>query len=97
MGVLGDYVDSVFEHSIYLRPPDSPVPTTEPTMSLGKTMLPVPKDSVAPQECVEEHSSDGEAEGIGTEVATYCEVANAERTRAPLLCIRGERWSPGVY
>jgi len=99
-GVLGDYVDYVFEQSIYLRPPDSPVgyvPTTEPTMSLGKTMLPVPKDSVASQECVEEHRSDGEAEGVGTEVAAHREERGAERTRAPLLYIRGERWSPGVY
>jgi hypothetical protein len=50
---------------------------------------------------VEEHPSDGEAESVGTEVATYREVAKAERTRAPLLYyslyIRGERWSPGVY
>jgi hypothetical protein len=102
MGVSGDYVDvdSVFEYSIYLHPPDSPVgyePTTEPTMSLGKTMLPVRKDSVASQECVEEHPSDEETEGVGAEVATDHEVAGAERTRAPLLYIRGERWSPGVY
>ena len=61
MGVFGDYVDSVFEHSIYLRPPDSPVgykprePSGEPTMSPARTMLPVPRDSVASQECVEEN------------------------------------------
>ena len=53
MGILGDYVDSVFEHSIYLRPPNSPVgyepwdPTSEPTMSLGRTMLPVPYPKTA--------------------------------------------------
>ena len=100
MGVSEDYVDSVFEHSIYLRPPDSPVgyePTTEPTMSLERTMLPVPKDSVAPQECVEEHPLDGTADGVSAEVATDREVAHAERTRAPLQYIRGKPWSPGVY
>jgi len=61
MGVFGDYVDTVLEHSIYLRPPDSPVsykpwaPSGEPTMSPARTMLPVPRDSVASQECVEEN------------------------------------------
>ena len=58
MGISRDYVDSIFEHSIYLRPPESPVeyepqdPTSEPIMVTDRTMLPVPKDSVASQECV---------------------------------------------
>ena len=61
MGIPGNYVDSLFEHSIYLRPPDSPEgyqpqqPTPQPSMSVDRSMLPVPRDSVAPQECVEEN------------------------------------------
>jgi hypothetical protein len=47
---------------------------------------------------VEEHPSDEETEGVGAEVVTDHEVAGTERTtRAPLLYIRGERLSPGVY
>jgi hypothetical protein len=111
MGILGDYVDSVFKHSIYLRPPDSPVgneprnPTSEPTMSLGKTMLPVPKDlakdSGASQECVEDHRVSEPADGGAAEVASQPEVAGhsdgERREKAPLLWVRGQRWSPGVY
>ena len=56
MGIPGDYVDSKFEHSSYLRPPDPPVgyKPSKTNMSLDRTMLPVPKESVALQECVEE-------------------------------------------
>ena len=107
MGILGDYVDSVFEHSIYLRPPDSPVgyeprdPTSEPTMSQGKTILPVPKDGGASQECVDDHRVGEPADGGGTEVAAEPDVARhsdgVERERAPLLLVQGKHWSPGVY
>jgi hypothetical protein len=107
MGILGDYVDSVFEHSIYLRPPDSPVgyeprdPTSEPTMSQGKTILPVPKDGGASQECVDDHRVGEPADGGGTEVAAEPDVGRhsdgVERERAPLLLVQGKHWSPGVY
>ena len=106
MGILGDYVDSVFEHSIYLQPPGSPLgyeprdPTSEPTMSLGRTMLPVPKYSAASQECVEDHLIGKPADGGTTEVANQPEVAShsdgERKERAPLLYVRGERWSPGI-
>jgi hypothetical protein len=107
MGISGDYVDSIFEHSIYLRPPESPVgyeprdPKTEPTMSIERSMLPIPKDEVALQECVGEDGVGEPADQRATEVATESEVAghsDAERKeRAPLLWVRGERWSPGVH
>ena len=106
MGISGDYVDSIFEHSIYLRPPDSPVgyeprdPTAEPTMATDRTMLPVPKDSVASQECVGEDAIGEPADGGAAEVASHPEVASdsdRRKERAPLLWVRGERWSPGVY
>jgi hypothetical protein len=106
MGITGDYEDSAFEHSIYLRPPDSPVgfeprdPTIEPSMSHGRTMLPVPKDSVALQECVEENRIDETADGKVDDVVGEPEVAGhsegQRRERAPLRYVRGERWSPGV-
>ena len=106
MGVSVDYVDSVFEHSIYLRPPEFPVgyeprePTVEPTMPLGRTILPVPKDGVASQECVEENPIGELADGPATEVAVKSEVAGhsdeERKERAPLLYVRGQRWSPGI-
>jgi hypothetical protein len=120
MGISGDYVDSVFEHSIYLRPPDSPVgyepreptgeptmspkprePTREPTMSPKQTMLPTPRISVASQECVEENPIGERADGQGTELVAKPELARYSEgegeERAPLLYVRGKRWSPGVY
>jgi hypothetical protein len=107
MEILGDYVDSVFEHSIYLRSPDSPVgynprsPTSEPTMSQRWTMLRVPKDGGASQECVEDHRVGEPADGGATEVASEPEVVcnsdGGRKERAPLLWVRGQRWSLGVY
>ena len=107
MGISGDYVDSVFEHSIYLRPPESLVeyeprdPTSEPIMVTDRTMLPVPKDSVASQECVGDNEIGEPADGLATEAVAEPDVAchseRGERERAPLLWVRGERWSPGVY
>ncbi len=98
MGISGDYVDSIFEHIIYLRPPDSPVgyeprdPTTEPIMATDRTMLPVPKDSAASQECVGEDAIYEPADGGTAEVASHSEVASdsdPEKERAPLLWVRG--------
>ena len=98
MGISGDYVDSTFEHSIYLRPPDSPVGyepqdlMPEPSTSLSRSMLPVPKDSVAPQECVEEDRV-GEPEDVDNQISERTdgkvyEVAGhserKQRKRAPL-------------
>ena len=107
MGVFGDYVDSVFEHSIYLRPPDSPVgykprePSGEPTMSPARTMLPVPRDSVTLQECVEENPIGEQTDGPVTELVEKPEVTGHSKgggeERAPLIYVRGQRWSPGVY
>ena len=107
MGVFGDYVDSVVKHSIYLRPPDSPVgykprePSGKPTMSPAPTMLPVPRDSVASQECVEENPIGERTDGPVTELAEKPELAGHSEgggeERAPLLYVRGQRWSPGVY
>ena len=41
------------------------------------------------------------ADGLATEVVAEPDVAchseRGERERAPLLWVRGERWSPGVY
>jgi hypothetical protein len=61
MGIKPDYNDAFYQNRIYIRPPDSPVrfhapiPTGEPIMSPGRTMLPVPQtNSVASQECVGE-------------------------------------------
>ena len=107
MGISGDYVDSVFEHSIYLRPPDSPVgyeprqPSGEPTMSPARTMLPTPRISVASQECVGENPISERTDGQATELATKPELAcvseGVGEEKAPLLYVRGKRWSPGVY
>jgi hypothetical protein len=103
MGISGDYVDSIFEHSIYLRPPDSPVgyeprdPTTEPTLSTDRTMLPVPKDSVAPQECVGEDTIEKLTDGELTVRSETRGDSDQRKEKAPLLLVRGERWSPGVY
>ena len=107
MGISGDYVDSTYEHSIYLRPPDSPVgykprdPISEPTMSTDRTMLPVPKDSVTSQECVGDNRIGEPADGAETEVVVTPEVAchseGGQRKKAPLLWVRGQLWSPGVY
>ena len=104
MGITGDYVDSVFEHSIYLRPPNSPVgydPITKPTMTLGKTILPVPKDRTASQECVEGNLNGEATEGTEDEVAGEEAPAPPAEVvgggRAPLLQVRGQPWSPGVY
>ena len=61
MGIEPDYNDAFYQNRIYVRPPDSPVrfhapiPTGEPIMSPGRTMLPVPQtNGVASQECVGE-------------------------------------------
>jgi len=66
-----------------------------------RTMFPEPtSDSVASQECVGEHE-DQPADGRVTEVATQPDVARhsdqERKERAPLLHVRGGRWSPGVY
>ena len=70
-------------------------------MSTDRSMLPVPKDEVASQECVGEHEIGEPADGRATEVATESEVAShsddKREEKAPLLWVRGERWSPGVY
>ena len=97
----------MFKHSIYLRPPDSPVgykpwePSGKPTMSPAPTMLPVPRDSVASQECVEENPIGERTDGPVTELAEKPELAGHSEgggeERAPLLYVRGQRWSPGVY
>ncbi len=104
MGITGDYVDSIFEHSIYLQPPDSPVgydPIIKPTMSLGKMMLPVPKDGITSQECVEGSLNDKATDGTKAEVVGgEAPIPPAEvigEGRAPLLQVRGQPWSPGVY
>jgi hypothetical protein len=63
-------------------------------------MLPVPKDSVALQECVEENPIGEPADGPVTEVAVKSEMAGHSdeewKERAPLLYVRGQRWSPGI-
>jgi hypothetical protein len=106
MGIEPDYNDAFYQNRIYIRPPDSPVgfrapiPTGEPIMSPGRTMLPVPQtNSVASQECVGEHAEDGQM--ATNDVAAEDELASgvgAERMeRAPLYYVQGRRWSPGVY
>ena len=111
MGISGDYVDSTFEHRIHIRPPDSPVgyeprqPTPKPSMSVGRSMLPVPKDSVAPQECVkedrvgkpedEDNQISERTDGKVGEVAGHSK--GKQRKRAPLRYVREEHWSPGIY
>ncbi len=106
MGISGDYVDSVFEHSIYLWPPNSPVgykprdPTAEPTLTTDRTMLPVPKDSVAPQEWVGKDTIMEPADGGTAEVAICSKMGDDSdqwKEKAPLLWVHGERQSPGVY
>jgi hypothetical protein len=107
MGISGDYVDSTFEHSIYLRPPDSPVGyepqdlMPEPSTSLSRSMLPVPKDSIASQECVEENQigepADGKVDEVVGEPDMVGHSGGEQRERAPLQYVHGEHWSPGVY
>ncbi len=99
MGISGDYVDSIFEHSsIYLRPPNSPVgykprdPTAEPTLNTDKSMLPVPKGRVAPQECVGEDTIEKPTDGGTAEVAVRSETrgdSDQRKEKAPLLLVRG--------
>ena len=107
MGIEPDYNDATYASRIYLRPPDHPVgfhapePTDKPIGSPGRTMLPVPKaDSIASQECVGGYPI-GEVTAGETDVAEKpAQASHSERNgeeRAPLLWVRGGRWSPGVY
>ena len=58
-------------------------------MVTDRTMLPVPKDSVASQECVGDNEIGEPADGLATEVVAEPDVAchseRGERERAPLL------------
>ena len=64
-------------------------------------MLPVPKDGIASQECVEGDTGDEATDGTRAEVAGEEEpTPRAEvvgEGRAPLLQVRGQPWSLGVY
>jgi hypothetical protein len=108
MGIEPEYNDANYANRIYVRPPDhpvgfhAPIPTDKPIGSPGRTMLPVPKtNSVASQECVGGNPIRKETDGKVTEVAEQRKVAShsegAGEERAPLLHVRGGRWSPGVY
>ena len=107
MGIEPEYNDANYQNRIYICSPDHPVgfhapkPTEKPIGSPGRMMLPVPTlDSIASQECVGEHENQP-ADGWVTEVATQPDVAHhsdqERKERAPLLHVRGGRWSPGVY
>ena len=106
MGIEPDCNDAFYQNRIYVRPPDSPVgfhapiPTGEPIMSPGRTMLPVPQtNSVASQECVGEHAEDGQMamNDVGAEDELARGVGAERMERAPLHYVQGRRWSPGVY
>jgi hypothetical protein len=108
MGIEPKYKDANYENRIYVCPPNFPVgfhtpePTDKPIGSPGRTMLPVPKaDSVTSQECVGEYPIEKRTDGRATEVAEKSESAAHSESegeeRAPLLYVRGRRWSPGVY
>ena len=106
MGIEPDYNDAFYQNRIYVRPPDSPVgfhapiPTGEPIMSPGRTMLPVPQtNSVASQECVGEHADDGQMamNDVGAEDELARGVGAERMERATLHYVQGRRWSPGVY
>ena len=64
-------------------------------------MLPTPRISVTLQECVEENPvgerTDGQATELVTKPELACDSEGGGEERAPLLYVRGERWSPGVY
>ena len=106
MGIEPDYCDVVYAKLIHVWTPENPVASQG--MSPGRPMLPVPRtDGMTLQECVGGQTGHGNMVGIErardhdlayeSDATDKNNVAHSERKKAPLRCVQGHHWSPGVY
>jgi hypothetical protein len=99
MGIPADYNDASFATRCNFRPPDwIPEPLS---------MLPIPKDWIATQDCV-----GGDTKGlkpaairpalkvqfaVDMEALRTHTQATKQNERAPIKIVSGRAWSPGIY
>jgi hypothetical protein len=99
MGITADYNDASFATRCNFRPPDW-IPEPEPV-----SMLPIPKDWIAPQECVGVRTKPAAARPTAKvrfavdveEVQAPIKMVSGQDRRAPIKMVSGRAWSPGIY
>ena len=103
MGIPADYNDASFATRCNFRPPN--------WIPEQVSMLPIPRDQVASQECVGEQITNKDVEiwdqsptkdrrvwfAVDEEVREPTAEPTKQDRRAPIKIVGGRAWSPGIY